>query len=475
MEETTWFMGADGFPTNEHLTEPPEKPMEKPYPHAMWRIDALYNGGLPFNMLLPGMRQYRYSQVFQNEYITVYSYLTKQDDFDNNGLAVLQPISCTITEELNGEYSLQITLPLDEVGKWTYIREMNYIKAMGQIFRICQVDFSNSGDEQQVSATALHCFYIWNDWAIEPKSRLIIERTAPGKTSMELLIKGMQRAMYRMAASPEQGVPIFTWTSDINDVDATLAMNKWGLPDTLKNVGTATELIMGSGGFIANFGGELYRDNFSFSINRHMEGVTGKSDFNIYIGRDLRGIKRKVDISTACTYLKCYDNSGEMFAISWEDSGSLGYVPHHITRRLDFEYDEPNMDRLSSDAMNYFNQHCTPLITISIDFEDVTNNSEFREFTNKPKYKVGAVGTIYDDYLGTFLEMEITKTTTDAITGKVQTVSFGASRQAGYNVNTNVVGYDIPINKTSYKPIRDIRGRRLKTHDEYRMVRKMEV
>ncbi len=53
MEETTWVMGADGFPTNTNFIEPPETAMEKPYPHAMWRIEPGVNNGLPFNKLMP--------------------------------------------------------------------------------------------------------------------------------------------------------------------------------------------------------------------------------------------------------------------------------------------------------------------------------------------------------------------------------------------------------------------------------------
>lgn len=315
-EIITWFIGGDGLPDNTEFIDVPEKYMEKPYPDALWRIDVteingyLYeNGGLPYHMLLPDLRPYKLAHVFQNEYITIYGHLTKQNDFNNNGLAVLQPLSCDINEELNGEYSLHITMPIDENGKWTYLKEMNYIKAMGQIFRINQVEYSESGKSQQVSANAAHCFYIWNDWAIEPDSFIQITTNGNGKTSIESLISGMRRAMWVMSNTPEQGVPIFTYTSDINDVDALIAVAKWGKSGTLKSIGTATELIMGNDGFIANFGGELYRDNFYFSINKKMENSDDDA-FNIHIGFNLKGIKRKVDISTACTYLDCRDNFG---------------------------------------------------------------------------------------------------------------------------------------------------------------------
>ena len=49
----SWHIGEDGLPTNENFIECPEKSMDKPYPHALWRIDPTVNDGLPFNMLIP--------------------------------------------------------------------------------------------------------------------------------------------------------------------------------------------------------------------------------------------------------------------------------------------------------------------------------------------------------------------------------------------------------------------------------------
>lgn len=51
----SWYMGADGYPTNSLFPELPASPMEKPYPKALWRIDPLINGGYPYHELMPGL------------------------------------------------------------------------------------------------------------------------------------------------------------------------------------------------------------------------------------------------------------------------------------------------------------------------------------------------------------------------------------------------------------------------------------
>ena len=54
------------------------------------------------------------------DYISVFA--PDETDFSHNGLRILVPTSCEITEVLNGEYSLTITHPHDEWGNWKYIR-----------------------------------------------------------------------------------------------------------------------------------------------------------------------------------------------------------------------------------------------------------------------------------------------------------------------------------------------------------------
>ena len=44
-------------------------------------------------------------------------------DFSGNGLGVVTPMSCTVTETLNGEWELSLVHDIDERGKWTRLSE----------------------------------------------------------------------------------------------------------------------------------------------------------------------------------------------------------------------------------------------------------------------------------------------------------------------------------------------------------------
>ena len=44
-------------------------------------------------------------------------------DFSGNGLGVVTPMSCTVTETLNGEWELSLVHDIDERGKWTRLSQ----------------------------------------------------------------------------------------------------------------------------------------------------------------------------------------------------------------------------------------------------------------------------------------------------------------------------------------------------------------
>ena len=50
-------------------------------------------------------------------------------DFASNGLCVLTPTACSVTETLNGEWELSMTHPLDERDKWTYLQVGSILRA----------------------------------------------------------------------------------------------------------------------------------------------------------------------------------------------------------------------------------------------------------------------------------------------------------------------------------------------------------
>ena len=50
-------------------------------------------------------------------------------DFSNNGLGAVTPMSCIVTEPLNGEWELTLVHDIDVRGKWTRLSEGRILRA----------------------------------------------------------------------------------------------------------------------------------------------------------------------------------------------------------------------------------------------------------------------------------------------------------------------------------------------------------
>lgn len=98
--------------------------------------------------------------------ICIYDKKTTKGNFDNNGLGILsEALSCYITEELNGDYSLELEYPASS-KKSKYLVEWNIIKADGQLFRIYMVE-KDSDDKNVIKVWAKHIFYDLSYYFIE--------------------------------------------------------------------------------------------------------------------------------------------------------------------------------------------------------------------------------------------------------------------------------------------------------------------
>lgn len=400
------------------------------YQNWTFRKSFTVNSGIPF---LPFWKYTgeeppeQNGDVEENPYITVYDMETKQNEFSGHGLAVLRPTSGTITEELNGCYTLTMTHPHDEENRWQYILEMNIVKALGQLFVIQKVNEVQSGGSAYVNAYAEHITYTLNDkWIFPP----VTIAGFAGQTLIDSIMTQATDLGYDW-----QTTYTFTVTTNLDPPDG---FRDWyEMPDGV----TPYEMLIGGNGFTAKIGGELYRDNFTMSINERMQGAQDNA-FELAIGYNLTGIKRTVDLTTFCTYLRGYDvtdgNYETWFAIGWDPSTLPRPYPREVVRSVNFTYDHPEYaeGQLERDTMNFFNQNCAPLVSYELNVVDLKRNPDYKMFTNNYRYKVGDKGRVWDERLQAWLELEITRTEKDIITGECKRVVIGSQRSF-----TRPVGY----------------------------------
>lgn len=388
----------------------------------VWRKSNYVNNSVPFLPFwdYPAIQPPVYhGDVYESEYITIYDMKTEQDGFDGHGLAVLRPYSCRIVEELNGAYNLTLTHPKDAEGRWQYILEMNIIQALGQLFVIQKVDEVISGNSYYVAAYAEHISYTLNDrWIFPP----VTIAGYHGATLIESIIE----------QSTDMGgdwQTNYTFTVD-SDIDAPNDFQDWyEMPDGV----TPYEMLVGSNGFVAKLGGELYRDNFTMKINKRMYDAQDNA-FELAIGYNLTGVKRTVDLTTFCTYFRAYDVSDgyyeTWFAISYDPASLPRAYPRNVVRSANFTYDHEDYKegQLERDGFAFWNQNCAPVISYELSVKDLRRVPEYKYFTNHYRFKVGDKGRVWDERLQAWTEVEITRTEKDGITGDTTKVIIGSQR-----------------------------------------------
>lgn len=426
----SWFVNG-GYPDNTQFIDATEKPQSE-LPRSQWRIVEGENDGYPWFDLLPEIPPLHVDPVRQHEYICIYDMDTPKEDFSGNGIAILEPVSSPIREELNGIWCVTLVHPIEPGGKWQYIKERNIIKVCGQLFTIVKCNWNYSAaNTGTVTVYAEAIFYQLADPWIFP----IPKDTQYESVECASIIQTGRSLMY-YHPEPGQHSYSYTWASSL----------VWETPYKIP-VGkgmTFIELLIGNGGITDAKSGELYRDNFYFSIEERMEGAKDDA-FDIRIGLNLVGITRTVDVSTFCSYFRAYDNFGSWWAVAWEPSDFLlDNFPHNVIRSKNFSYSEFDFDRLVQDGMAEFRKNAMPIISYEINLADVKDNPEFEEQNPNFEYKVGNTGRVYDARFGGAMTMKITGTEKDGITGRVTKVTFGTNRSFTRSASYPVINPVVP-------------------------------
>lgn len=434
----SWYGIPGELPQNTNFPEAPARALsdKNSLPLSAWRQDFGVNRDYPYIALLPEIEKITVEVVKQREYICVYDMKTEKPDFANNGLAILHPSSAPIHEIINGEWTLTVTHPFDKDGRWQYIRESNLIKCQGQLFTVKRVEWHyETANTGYVVATCEAMFYQLCDMWVYAENLSIVAYT---------YCKPAIDACFAAAETHDESYMTryaFEWDSDWQFTGA------W-YPTISGDGCTPVELLLGSGGIIDQKGGELYRNNFYFSINQRMEGARDNS-FDIRIGLNLLGIVRTVDASQLCLIMRLKDTrTGAWGAVSYDGRAWPSFqFPHNVPRSDTVTFSEEAYAAVEAGTVDIFDlifpelfarfaKTSTPVICYDVNLRDVKNNPDFEELNPHYRYKVGDTGRIYDERLGGSVTLKITETETDGITGEVTRVVFGSknsfTRSAGY-------------------------------------------
>ena len=437
---------------------------EDPNYTTWWRTgNPLINNSLPYQ---PDMLDLPTTEmpdaVPQLPYITIHDILTPQAELEyanTNGLAILTPTSCEVTEELNGAWTFSMTHPIDPEGKWEKIKLRNLVKINGQYFTILNVVNVYENGSGYIQCSGEHIFYQQNDSWIFPGDPIV------GVSGADYITKMNGRTE--------------TYGTEL----ASLVYYFYGSSDITGTVSKETEegctpidALIGSGGLIdqsGTGGAELYRDNFRYSINTRMENAIDDA-FDIRIGRDLSAITRNFDTSQFVSYFRAYGEAG-WWAVAWKLTDFLSRsFPHHIIRSKNFDIPAGDnfWDLLISQGMAFFRRNGKPIVGWDITLEDVRNNPDFEivmhDQNNPWRLKVGDSGSVYDERLGGKLTgLKISGTVYDAVRDKIIKITIGdqqhfsAPSASAVTVEPEIVAGEIWIRDADGAYILDADGKKI--------------
>lgn len=398
-----WYMTENG-PYNTDFIDVSESPMTKPYPKALWRIEAGRNGGLPFNELLPDIEGIDMWSYPPERVIRVYEMNEPQDGFGHNGLAVLEPTKCISEQELNGRWDLNLTHPLDRWGKWKNLINQNILKIDGQLLRINEQE---TGVDSSGEYIAVHAKQIWYDLAD------VLVEEAKGQS-----LSGTQaiQLIFNSRVKNSDGFHDYTFDyasgiTEKSDIE-------------ISNLSIAAALIGSNQSFINCFGGELYRNNFFFSLDKTMRG-SRQNAFSLRYGADMTKIRQKIDYSELVTHLICEDNYGNRYEASYTP-GSYWWLHHQKTKKVFFTYSEYDFDRFYSDADKYWESGIgLPKVEYEIEFASIKNDPKYKDFVGLQDMKVGDSGRIYCDLLEIDTVQKIVYMKRDELKDEVISIKLG--------------------------------------------------
>ena len=361
-------------------------------------------------------------------------------NFANNGLTILQPISCKIKRNLQEyTYQLEMTHLLNDKGMM--LVEDRIIGFKDQFFRISSI----RKNLKEVNIVANHVFFDLNKNFIEDIN--IKDKT--GSMALSQILNGTS---YKHS---------FTATSDIDTVASSRMVRK--------NVVTA---LIGDidNSFINRWGGELDIDGFSFKLNKQI----GKDDgYTIKYGKNLTGLDLQLNMLEVVTRIRPVGFDGIEIEDLYVDSPYINNYALPIIKEIKYENvkwtGSPNYEEREDDdsyiyenlsdaqaklvelATNEFtvNEIDLPQTTINIEFIELSKTEEYEHLKFLQNINIGDTVHVYHKALDINLKSRCIEYVYDCILNKYETITLGSYTKNFFskteNTNNKVDTGDIDI------------------------------
>lgn len=346
-------------------------------------------------------------------------YKPSETDFSNNGLGILSDCSrCEVYEVANGKYELELEYPLgtrfDE-----YFENDYQIKAKPNDQEEYHIFFIDDKDID----TFLDTVTIYAQTRTNRLGRRVV-------TTALVDSKTAQEAMNIIESNMDK-------KSDIR-----LYSDNTTVSSTLFEARNVLNCIAGEQGSLLQFwGGEIKREPFKLSLLKRR----GRNNVGtIRYGKDLSGLKVKLDWTGVKTRIIPYvdaqgaeGTSNRIYGTA-VDSEFINNYPDVYSEHVQFteEQGAKDLKSLNNVAKNYFksiNPGCDkPKISITIEFDKLTDSEEAKEFANIRNYGLFDTFKVYHKKYKLYFESTVSGVQYDSLSEKTTKLEAGDTQVAFY-------------------------------------------
>ena len=334
--------------------------------------------------------------------IIIRLYDKSETDFSHNGKRILKPIEAVITEELNGDYSLKITMPRgEELIEIEEIIKAETPKTM-QLFRVFETDVDILGNPVYY---ARHIFYDLLDYFIENT-----RPTGSGAHAISEILKNTP----------------FTGNSDITTQKTAY----------YQMISPVKAILGADNAFTKIWGGELERDNF----NVFMRSKTG-ADRGVIIRykKNLSGLRLKTDLSGTFTKIMptgLKENGQTLLYLPerYVESPLIGNYTHIKTTRIHYSNIKISEEMTEQEAINalknaanlgFENGLDKPIVTANVEFIPLQNTEEYKNFAVLESVYLGDTVKIFHEPMNINLSARVVGYEYDCLSSKYTKITIG--------------------------------------------------
>lgn len=321
--------------------------------------------------------------------------------------ALSDAISCTVAEELNGVYELEMQYPVSGIH-FSDIADRCIILAIPSPYRTAQPFRIYRITKPLTGICTIYARHLSYDLAGD----VLNPFTAPNAPA----------AMAGLQSNAEGGTAFTFWTDKETVANFTVS------------VPTAIRSALGgqAGSILDVYGGEYEWDKYTVKLHNQRGTDNGVS---IRYGKNLTDLEQDRNISNVATGIYPYwaDTEGNLVTCDPKIVPAPGTYDFTHVVPIDFSQDfdtAPTPEQLQARAETYVqaNKIGVPDVSISVSFIQLEQTEEYKHLALLEKCDLGDTVTVQFEELGVDAKAKIVKITTDVLLERYQSVDIGSVR-----------------------------------------------